>query len=212
MKKRTTTTSNSRWERDVLDERGAQSRASTARAGSITECESTRIDGVDKTAHCRCGVPVDTVSAKVFRDFGVPVECSKCRRQASGPWPILYWGSTWRRRGAEHATAKLVEGLFALFAGTLPAEIMPVHCVRGDVPRDRREKLARVLATGEGVTEVTRAKARDAATCLMCGEPLGDRDVCGYGFQWPEGSEHYVLEHDVWTPGCDRLLEAARLN
>ncbi len=163
-------------------------------------------------AHCRCGAPVDAVDAKVFCDFGVPVECPRCRRRAAGPWPILYWGSAWRRRGGEHATEKLVEGLFALVAGKLPAEVMPAHWVRRDVPRDRREKLARVLATGERVAEVTMARAGDPVACLVCGEELGTRDVRGYGFQWPEGSEHYVLRHDVWTPGCDRLLEAAEVS
>jgi hypothetical protein len=44
------------------------------------------------------------------------------------------------------------------------------------------------------------------ADCRICGAQLGTRDFFGHGFIWPEKAEHYVLEHDVWTPECAELL------
>lgn len=77
----------------------------------------------------------------------------------------------------------------------------PQDFVRDDVPREKREMLARTLANGRrGVTY------RGWAACRICGKNLGSSDLHGHGFVWPEKAEHYVLEHDVWTPGCDALL------
>ena len=85
------------------------------------------------------------------------------------------------------------------------AGLRPQDFVRRDVPRGKREQLAAVLRGGtRGLTY------RGWAECRMCGAHLGSSDVHGLGFVWPELAEHYVLEHDVWTPGCDALYAASR--
>ena len=66
------------------------------------------------------------------------------------------------------------------------------------MPRADREELARVLQRGDVGTAYM-----GWADCRICGRQLGTRDFFGYGFLWPEKAEHYVLEHDVWTPECD---------
>lgn len=48
------------------------------------------------------------------------------------------------------------------------------------------------------------------ANCRICGERLGTRDLFGNGFVWPEGANHYVLIHKVWTKECDEMLAAIR--
>lgn len=45
------------------------------------------------------------------------------------------------------------------------------------------------------------------AYCRICGIQLGSKDLGGFGFVWPEKAEHYVVEHEVWTPDIDRFLE-----
>lgn len=67
--------------------------------------------------------------------------------------------------------------------------------------------MARVLAGGEDLAAYTGLSSMGWATCRICGARLGTRDLVGYGLVWPERAEHYVLEHDVWTPGCILLLE-----
>jgi hypothetical protein len=45
------------------------------------------------------------------------------------------------------------------------------------------------------------------ANCRICGVVLGSKNIGGWGMVWPQKCEHYVLEHDVWVPGLDRLIE-----
>ena len=52
-------------------------------------------------------------------------------------------------------------------------------------------------------------QAMGFANCRICGANLGSRDVTAFGFVWPEKAEHYILDHDVWTPDCMRLLQRA---
>lgn len=79
----------------------------------------------------------------------------------------------------------------------------PQDFVRHDIPRGKRAQLAAVLARG-----VIDLRYMGWADCRICGARLGTSDLHGLGFMWPEKAEHYVLEHDVWTPGCDALYEA----
>jgi hypothetical protein len=81
----------------------------------------------------------------------------------------------------------------------------PQDFVRHDVPRGKRAQLAVILRRG-----VPGLRYMGWADCRICGARLGTADLHGLGFTWPEGAEHYVLEHDVWTPGCDALHEAIR--
>lgn len=81
----------------------------------------------------------------------------------------------------------------------------PQDHIRRDIPMAVREELAKVLENGErGISYM------GWADCRICGERLGTADMVGHGFVWPERAEHYVLKHDVWTPGCDALLVASR--
>lgn len=81
----------------------------------------------------------------------------------------------------------------------------PRDHVRGNVPRADREEVAAALKAGQ-----VRLSYMGWAECRICGEKLGTRDFFGHGFVWPERAEHYVLEHDVWTKGCDELLAMLR--
>jgi hypothetical protein len=75
---------------------------------------------------------------------------------------------------------------------------------RTDIPAARRARVAAILRAG------TYFEAWCGwATCRMCGAELGTQDLTGFGFIWPEKAEHYILEHDVWMPEMDRLLDAA---
>ncbi len=68
----------------------------------------------------------------------------------------------------------------------------------------QRGELAAILAKG---VEVEAWKGN--ANCRICARMLGSLDVGSHGFVWPERAEHYVLEHGVWTSGCQALLAAA---
>lgn len=83
--------------------------------------------------------------------------------------------------------------------------LQPQDFVNASIPRKDRIDLARALVRGE-VDESYIGYAE----CRICGERLGTADLVGWGFLWPEKAEHYILEHDVWTPECDRLLAAVR--
>lgn len=73
----------------------------------------------------------------------------------------------------------------------------PQDHIRTDIPRADRELVAAALRGGE------RMQAwLGYANCRLCGVQLGTCDLGGYGFLWPEQAEHYILEHDVWTPDC----------
>ena len=129
-------------------------------------------------------------------------ECLPCTKKYMEPELLLYWGSAWEQRG--NATGKFIEGLFALFTGKAP-NIQPQDCVRSGIPRADREDLARALARG-----TMKESYFGYAHCRICGLELGNKDLVGWGWQWPEKAEHYVLMHDVWTPACTRLLAQVR--
>lgn len=76
----------------------------------------------------------------------------------------------------------------------------PQDFVRHDIPRGKREQLAAILQRGN-----LGESYSGSAECRICRGMLGSADVHGLGFTWPEKADHYVLKHDVWTPGCDAL-------
>ena len=123
-------------------------------------------------------------------------------------WPILFWGPKLAQRDNEgrfiDGMGVLVDLFFAAVTKHLP-NVQPQNCVNPHIPRADREALANALASGT----VTMSYL-GWADCRICGVQLGTRDLTGWGFLWPEKAEHYILEHDVWTPGCERLLAAVR--
>lgn len=81
----------------------------------------------------------------------------------------------------------------------------PLEFVRTDIADADRAELAKALAAGaRGMGYMGYAE------CRICAARLGTHDLFGFGFLWPERAEHYITEHNVWTPGCDRLLAAIR--
>lgn len=54
--------------------------------------------------------------------------------------------------------------------------------------------------------------------CPICDVPLGDYtrrlepadDAPGRAFEWADGSEHYIRDHDLWTPDLSGMLLAWR--
>lgn len=118
---------------------------------------------------------------------------------------MLYWGSAFEfpsqpGRGIEILT----DVAMAIFTGK-PVLRDPARCRRTNVPERDREELAAVLAQG-----VVLERYMGHANCRICGLELGSADLTGWGFMWPEKAEHYILVHLVWTPDCDRLLQAVR--
>lgn len=116
---------------------------------------------------------------------------------------ILFWGSAWERDKRD-GIELLVDLIVILGTGRRP-DPQPQQCVRTTIPRERRVAAADVLAAGAVIERYF-----GHANCRICGVELGSADLGGHGFVWPEKAEHYVLEHDVWVPGLDRLLERAR--
>lgn len=131
--------------------------------------------------------------------------------------PILFWPS---RPGVlrEYVERKITHPVVRAFAAEAAdvAEVLigqmakhepgqPMEFVRDDVPAADRELVARVLAAGKrGISYMGYAE------CRICGSRLGVADLYGYGFVWPERADHYVIDHNVWTPGCEKLLEVLR--
>jgi len=122
-------------------------------------------------------------------------------------WPILFWGSKFTHRDGNSslidATGALVELFFK--ALKIPADPQPQDCINQNIPRADRIELARALVNGQDLEAYL-----GYANCRICNKMLGSRDLTGWGFMWPEKAEHYILDHDVWTPGCSRLLAAVR--
>ncbi len=48
---------------------------------------------------------------------------------------------------------------------------------------------------------------KGSARCRICDERLGSNCYINNDFQWPQGAEHYILKHNLWTPEFDKLLE-----
>jgi hypothetical protein len=79
----------------------------------------------------------------------------------------------------------------------------PQDFVRSDVPVDARTLIVQALRNGR-----ESACYKGWANCRICNAMLGSCDLEGYGFVWPSKAEHYLVEHNVWTPGCAALLAA----
>lgn len=79
----------------------------------------------------------------------------------------------------------------------------PDAFVRDDIAPWKRQRAATLLVAGYDVMAYM-----GWAECRICGERLGTKDLGGHGLVWPEKAEHYITEHGVWTPDCDRLLAA----
>ena len=60
-----------------------------------------------------------------------------------------------------------------------------------------------------GVDAHPGIQAKGWAECRLCGAQLGSMDLTRFGYVWPEKAEHYVVEHDVWTPECSAILQRA---
>lgn len=81
------------------------------------------------------------------------------------------------------------------------------HVLDYIIPADKKRALVEVLESGTPSTSY-----RGFAMCRIrgCKQLLGTRDVVGHGFRWPDRCAHYVTEHNVWPPGADELLAAAK--
>jgi hypothetical protein len=77
----------------------------------------------------------------------------------------------------------------------------PQSFIRHDVSPGDRALVAHALTRGWAVLAYG-----GNASCRICGEVLGDADKAVHGMIYPSKAEHYLIEHDVWTPGCDELL------
>jgi len=77
---------------------------------------------------------------------------------------------------------------------------------RGVLPWQRG---ALIFILQNGVDAHPGIQAKGWANCRICGAQLGSMDLTRFGFVWPEKADHYVREHDVWTPECTELLEQA---
>lgn len=77
---------------------------------------------------------------------------------------------------------------------------------RWKVTPARRAELVKLLMHGNVLMSYM-----GHADCRICGAELGFRDLGDFGLVWPEKAEHYVLEHGVWLPDCDKLLAAAAM-
>lgn len=123
-------------------------------------------------------------------------------------WPILFWGPKIQQRRNDGKMLDPMGVLAELFIAAVTSHVpnvQPKDCVVKTIPRADREVLAKALANGTMFMSYM-----GWADCRICGAELGTRDMTGWGFLWPEKAEHYILEHDVWTPGCSRLLAAIR--
>lgn len=128
--------------------------------------------------------------------------------KSSELWPMLFWGQKLTQRNAKGAlidvTGVLVELFFAAVTRKVQ-NIQPQDRVNTTIARADRVALAHALAHGEVLESYL-----GWADCRICGVQLGTKDLMGWGFMWPEKAEHYILEHDIWTPDCTRLLAAIR--
>ena len=91
-----------------------------------------------------------------------------------------------------------------LYWGTAPGD-RPRDHIDVTVPTVHRRSVALVLK--HGADAHPNVQAMGWASCRLCGAHLGSRDLTAFGFVWPEQAEHYLIEHDVWTPECAQLLQ-----
>jgi hypothetical protein len=112
---------------------------------------------------------------------------------------ILFW-----RDEANGGESPFVEFLVGMANALMDRPSLdPKKCVNGSISRASRLMVAEALSKGRSIETYF-----GHANCRICGAKLGNRDLAGWGFIWPEHAEHYILEHDVWTTGCARLLDA----
>lgn len=129
--------------------------------------------------------------------------------RGSVPWAgkrILFWDDE-----ACGPLQPLLDALGGLFRGHVRGQ--PRDHVRPDIPWDDRTQLSRALAIRPPAGTIggdVLMSYLGWASCRMCGRQLGTRDLFGHGFVWPEGAQHYVLDHQVWTPDCDEMLAVVR--
>ena len=89
----------------------------------------------------------------------------------------------------------------------------PRDHVRHDVPWLDREELGRALQLRSTMNPAggdVLMSYFGFANCRICSAQHGTSDFFGHGFVWPEGADHYVFNHKVWTPECDEMLAAVR--
>ena len=85
----------------------------------------------------------------------------------------------------------------------------PVDFVDVPVDANRRDAVLKFL---QGGREINHAKG--SAYCRICSVQLGscDRQSKDGRFSWPDKAGHYIVAHNIWTPGCDELYRAEMRN
>ena len=81
----------------------------------------------------------------------------------------------------------------------------PHRFVRDDVPAADRAAVIAALASGQPVMFMM-----GYAQCRICNKTLGSCDNLTHGMIYPQRAQHYLIEHRVWTSGCDELLRRVR--
>lgn len=98
----------------------------------------------------------------------------------------------------------------SMTAVTLPASVIKSYAHAGE--RDPKD-VARIISILE-----TSPPGRDLpgprAKCGLCGIPLGGGfvrqvETIGRIYEWADGSEHYVRDHQLWSPSLLGLISAA---
>lgn len=119
---------------------------------------------------------------------------------------ILFWADvTMPSPGSTSMVASLVRGLADAMAHQGWLGRNPADWVTDAPSAEMKRELAAVLRMGKrGIVYFGHAQ------CRMCTRELGNADLYGFGFIWPELAEHYVLDHKVWTPECSELLMAVQ--
>jgi len=77
----------------------------------------------------------------------------------------------------------------------------PQRFIRPDVPPADRAAVIDALRSGRKI-----GFWMGFASCRICAKPLGTTDMLVWNMVYPEKADHYLSEHDVWTPECDELL------
>ena len=93
----------------------------------------------------------------------------------------------------------------ALYWGSSPGQRPEDFVAR--VPAWCRDALVFILENGVDAHPDTQALGW--ASCRICGEQLGSRDLTRFGYVWPEKAEHYVVAHGIWTPECSAIVQRA---
>ncbi|MEP6695198.1 MAG: hypothetical protein ABJB39_11205 [Chloroflexota bacterium] len=82
----------------------------------------------------------------------------------------------------------------------------PQSFIRLDVPPGDRAKVVAALKAGQ----FPDYRYGGHADCRICVAALGSTDMLVCDMVYPEQAEHYLMVHNVWTPGCDELLRRLR--